>query len=187
VNGCTLHVCRRDIWAGGISLPKLSKLFRSRDDGYYFRLTMGITHVVVCHLLRFRLTFIYGIAKPSRDRMVMFFIGLLLYCLSIPGLNSRISFASISAVIFAFIAGCIWTTWESSNERGLLPDGFHTSITRALPALRPFRTWYRGAVARLGYFKRSVVKSFRNCFHPDDAGSVHSLRLAGPRDGVGRV
>jgi hypothetical protein len=111
----------------------------------------------------------------------MFFIGLLLYCFSISGLNSRISFASISVVMFALTAGCIWTTWESGNERGIL----HTSITRALRPLRPFRTLYRGAVVRLGHFKRSVVKSFRNCFYPDVVGSVHSL--AGPRDGVGRV
>jgi hypothetical protein len=117
----------------------------------------------------------------------MFFIGLLLYCFSISGLNSRISFASISVVMLALTAGCIWATWESGNERGILPDGFHTSITitRALRPLRPFRTLYRGAVVRLGHFKRSVVKSFRNCFYPDVVGSVHSL--AGPRDGVGRV
>jgi len=116
--------------------------------------------------------------------MVMFFVAVFFYCFSISDLRSRISSALISVVALAFIVGCISTVWESRDEGGVLQNGFHAFRARAL---QPLRTFHRGTVARLRYFKGSVVRSFRNCFHSDDVESVHSLALAGPGDGIGRV
>jgi len=106
--------------------------------------------------------------------MVTFFIAVVFYCFSISDLRSRISTALISVVALAFIAGCITIVWESRDEGGVLQNGFHAFRARAL---QPLRTFYRG----------SVVRSFRNCFHSDDVESVHSLAQVGPGDGVGRV
>ena len=140
------------------------------------------SYVISC--LHFRLTFHLWDRCISPDRMVTFFIAVFLYCFSISDLRSRISSALISVVALAFIVGCISTTWESRDEGGVLQNGFHAFRARVL---QPLRTFNRGTVARLRYFKGSVVRSFRNCFHSDDVESVHSLAQVGPGDGVGRV
>jgi len=140
---------------------------------------MGITYVVVRHLLHFHLTFLYRITDTA-DRMLMFFIALFLYCFSISNLRSRISIASISAVMLAFFLVCVWTIWESSDTWGVWLYGFYPSIVRVV---RPMGTLRRGIGARL----RGTVMAIRKFFHSattDNVGSVHEL--GAPRDrGVG--
>jgi len=140
---------------------------------------MGITYVVVRHLLPFHLTFCHQIADIT-NRMLMFFIALFLYCFSISNLRSRISIASISVVMLAFFLVCVWTIWESSDTWGVWLYGFYPSIARVV---RPMGTLRRGIGERL----RGTVMSFRKCFHSvttDNVGSVHEL--GAPRDrGVG--
>jgi len=140
---------------------------------------MGITYVVVRDLLHFHLSFCYQIADIA-NRMLMFFIALFLYCFSISNLRSRISIASISAVMLAFFLVCVWTIWESSDTWGVWLYGLYPSIARVV---RPMGTLRRGVGKRL----RDIVMTFRKCFHSattDNVGSVHEL--GAPRDrGVG--
>jgi len=52
-------------WTVGLPLPDLSKIFRSRTYGYYFQLTVGITHVVVRHLLHSYLSLVEPMTPPT--------------------------------------------------------------------------------------------------------------------------
>src|SRR5579863_7307528 len=117
---------------------------------------MGIACVVVRHLLYFCLTFLYGIAD-SVDRILMFFMALFLFCFSISNVRSRISIASISAVLLAFFLVYMWTIWESSDTWGAWRYGVYPSIARVA---RPMGTLRRGIAARL----RSVITTFCKCF-----------------------
>ena len=131
---------------------------------------MGITYVVVRHLLQFHLTFLCQIANTA-DRMLMFFIALFLYCFSISNLRSRISIASISAVMLAFFLACVWTIWESSDTWGVWLYGVCPSIAR---------------LARdIARCLRSAVMTFRKSFHSATTDNVRRMpdsELAVPRD-----
>ena len=55
----------------------------------------------------------------SLDRMVIFFIALLLYCFSISNTSTR-TFVAISSVILATLIGwCIRTAWESTEDEDI--------------------------------------------------------------------
>ena len=131
---------------------------------------MGITYVVVRHLLQFHLTFLCQIANTA-DRMLMFFIALFLYCFSISNLRSRISIASISAVMLAFFLACVWTIWESSDTWGVWLYGVCPSIAR---------------LARdIARCLRSAVMTFCKSFHSATTDNVRRMpdsELAVPRD-----
>jgi peptidoglycan/LPS O-acetylase OafA/YrhL len=131
---------------------------------------MGITYVVVRHLLHFNINFLCQIANTA-DRMLMFFIALFLYCFSISNLRSRISIASISTVMLAFFLVCVWTIWESSDTWEEWLYGVYPSIARL--------------ACDIAGCLRSAVMTFRKCFHSattDNVGSVPDSELAVPRD-----
>ena len=148
-----------------LSLPDLSKIFRSRTDGYCFQLTLGIAYVVVRHLLRSHLSFMESLDTP--DRMLMFYMALFLYCWSISAHGSHIVIVSVSGVLFVFLLACVWTIWESSDgsavRRGTLPSP--SRISRALRAL--YLSCIRGAVV---LFRKCSLSSRTN-----DVGSEHEL------------
>jgi len=105
----------------------------------------------------------------------MFFVALFLYCFSISNLRSRISIASISLVVFAFIVGCLWTIWESSDKWAVWLGGFQvpSHISRALRALHPS--------SRL----RDAAMSFRNCFRSRTTNNTgNEYEMATRRGGV---
>jgi len=106
--------------------------------------------------------FSYGLLTPP-DRMVTFFIALFLYCFSIPTKRTFISIVSSSVIVVVFVAGCICTTWEPSDEGGVWSNRVQPSIRRALHSIRT---------------SARVVKSLRDRFSsdtPNEVGSVHSL------------
>ena len=76
----------------------------------------------------------------------------------------------------ALTVGCIWTTWESGNDRGVWWDGFQPSIVRALQ------------FEHLPSFVLRVIDPLRNrptSRGPDDASGVRvSTEPQGDGDGV---
>ena len=56
------------------------------------------------------------------DRMVIFFIGLLLFCFSISNPLTRIFVAISSVILAALIGWCIRTAWESTEDEDLWRD-----------------------------------------------------------------
>jgi hypothetical protein len=95
---------------------------------------MGIAHVVVCHFLVLSFTFtgIYSNAPPRPNRLVTFSVALLLFGFVISNDWTRIIVAVTSAPVVALTVGCIWTTWETSDDGGVWLYGFQSSLSRAL-------------------------------------------------------
>ena len=52
------------------------------------------------------------------DRMVIFFIALLLFCFSISNVPTRIFVAMMSVLMAALIGWGVWTAWESEEDEG---------------------------------------------------------------------
>lgn len=52
----------------------------------------------------------------SMNRMVIFFIALLLFCFSISNTLTRIFVAISSVLLVVLVGGCIWTDWESTEN-----------------------------------------------------------------------
>ena len=52
----------------------------------------------------------------SVDRMVIFFIELLLFCFSISNHSTRIFVAIMSVLVAALIGWGVWTAWESEED-----------------------------------------------------------------------
>ena len=83
---------------------------------------MGIAYVVVRHLLPFKAlltTSIHGSLSHSRvvvDRMVLFFIGLLLSCFTHSNTSTRISVAVMLVMVACLTVWSILTTWRSDDD-----------------------------------------------------------------------
>ena len=133
---------------------------------------MGITYVVVRHLLHSRLASMES--RDTPDRMLMFYIALFLYCWSISAHGSHIVILSVSGVLLVFLLACVWTIWESSDTWSVWRDGLRvpSRISRALRTLH---------LSRL----RQATVLFRKRFlsYPTNAvGNGHEL--TGHGDGV---
>jgi len=110
------------------------------------------------------------------NRLVTFSVALLLFGFVISNNWTRIIVAVTSAPVVALTVGCIWTTWESGNDRGVWLDGFQPSIVRALQ------------FEHLPSFVLRVIDPLRNrptSRGPDDASGVRvSTEPQGDGDGV---
>ena len=155
-----------------LSLPDLPDVFRSRTDGYCFQPAVGITYVVVRHLLHSHLSFMESRDTRQDVNVLHSPVPLLLEYL-----YSRVThsdFVGIGRVVCVFVGVRVWTIWESSDKWEVWRDGLRvrSRISRALQALH---------LSRL----RNAVVLFRKRFHPystNDVGS--SQELAGRRDGI---
>jgi len=99
--------------------------------------------------------------------MVIFFVALLLQCLYISNLSTRILVGMMAGVVAAFIAGCIRITWDSSRDGS--PDG-RTGLARKLARV----------VARIKHVMHSPCRMYCTyCMShppsPEDVGSIHSM------------
>jgi len=119
----------------------------------------------------FHLTFFHGIADIS-NRMLLSLTAVILYSWSVSNLWSRIVIASILALVFSLLVGCMWTIWESSNGLGVWLDGLRPPISPALGASHV-------TIARL----RDGILSFTNRFHPVTTDNGNGRGLAGRGDG----
>jgi len=97
---------------------------------------------------------------------------MILYSWSVSNLSSRIAIASILALVFSLLVGCMSTIWESSDGLGVWLDGLRLPIS---PALRASHV----TIARL----RDGILSFRNRFHTVTTDNGNERELDGPRDG----
>jgi len=106
--------------------------------------------------------------------MVIFFIALLLQCLYISNLSTRISVGTMAGGVAAFITGCIRVTWDSRPDGS--PDG-RTGLACKLAR----------AVARIKHVMHSPRRmSCTYCTSlppPEDVGSIHLMtdRASPPR------
>jgi hypothetical protein len=140
-------------------------MVRYRTDGYCFQLTVGITYVVVRHLLRSHLIFMELLDTP--DRMLMFSVALFLYCWSISTHGSHIVILSVSGVLFAFLWACVWTICEFSYTWAVCLGGLRV----------PSRDSRAPQASHLSCFRGAVVL-FRKCFlscSTNAVGSEHEL------------
>ena len=103
---------------------------------------------------KFHLNFFHGIADIS-DRMLLFLAAVILFSWSVSNLRSRIFVASILALVFSLLVGCMWTIWDSSGGLGV---------------------WLHGL--------RDGIMSFRNCFYIVTTDNGSERELADPGDGV---
>jgi hypothetical protein len=105
---------------------------------------VGVTYVVVRHL-KFPPRFTI-MKPPSVDRMVIFFIALLLFCFEISNLATRISVSIMSALVTALVIWCIWTAWESNDDESVWQESLivfqraRSNLFKRVKGLNPFRT-----------------------------------------------
>ncbi|KAI0250623.1 hypothetical protein BJV78DRAFT_1217439 [Lactifluus subvellereus] len=104
----------------------------------------------------------------ATDRMVIFFIALLLLCFSISNISTRIFVSVMSVMMAPLVVGCVLTSWRTSDDSiGLWHD--------SLVVLRRSRD---GVLTHLKHF---ALGAFRlHCARPtphppDDDGSTHSM------------
>ena len=147
-------------------------MVRYRTDGYYFQLTVGITYVVVRHLLHSHLIFMELLDTPNR--MLMFFIALFLYCWSISAHGSHIVIVSVSGVLFVFLWACVWTIYEFSYTWAVWLGGLRVPSCNSRALRASILSCFRGAVVL-----------FRKCIPSRSTNAVSSEHeLADRRDGV---
>ena len=72
------------------------------------------SYVISC--LPRRCSRITYINHPSDNRMVTFFVALLLFCVSISNFPTRIFVSIASALLATLIVWCIQTAWESTED-----------------------------------------------------------------------
>jgi hypothetical protein len=141
VDDRTLHVCRPEFWAVGISKPELSKGLRSRGNGDRFQSPMGVALVVVRHLLTQAITFTsFTESFRSPDRMVTFSAALLLFCFVISNLWTQLFVALTSFPLLIFTLCCLWMCWDSSSDGGTVPAHlkFLPNVVQSLRIRAPF-------------------------------------------------
>ena len=110
------YMCRPEFWAVNVSLSELSKDPRSRGHGDNFQSPMGVTPVVVRHLLSQAIAFASLMESfRSPDRMVTFSVALLLFCFVISNRWTQLVVALTSFPLFAFTLWCLWMCWDSSS------------------------------------------------------------------------
>jgi len=119
----------------------------------------------------FHLIFFYGIADIS-NRMLLSLTAVLQYSWSVSNLRSRIVIASILALVFSLLGGCMWTIWESSSGLRVWLDDLRQLVP---PALRVSRV----TIARL----RDEISLFTNRFHPVTTDNGNGRGVVGPGDG----
>jgi len=105
--------------------------------------------------------------------MLLSLTAVILYSWSVSNLSSRIVIASILALVFSLLVGCILTIWESSNGFGVWLDGLRLPVP---PALRASHVTIAGL--------RDGILSFTNRFHPVTTDNGNGRGLAGPGNGV---
>jgi hypothetical protein len=97
------------------------------------------------------------------NRMVIFFIALLLFCFTISNIQTRIFVCVSSVMMSPLVAACIVTSWRSSDDEELWQD--IPTVLRRL--LRPFTHFKQLASCPLTFpFAQPT---------PDDVRSVHSM------------
>jgi len=80
------------------------------------------------------------------DRMVIFFIALLLFCFRISNLATRICVSIMSTLVAALILWCIWTAWESTESEDVRRDSLivfrrtRSNLFKRVKDSNPFRT-----------------------------------------------
>jgi hypothetical protein len=146
-------------------------MVRHRTDGYCFQLTVGITYVVVRHLLHSHLIFMELLDIP--DRMLMFSMALFLYCWSISAHGSHIVIVSVSGVLFVFLWACVWTICEFSYTWAVWLGGLRVPSCIFL-APRALYLYFRDVAVS---FCKRLLSSSTNA-----VGSEHELPDRG--DGV---
>jgi hypothetical protein len=102
---------------------------------------VGVTYVVVRHLkFPSRLTFM----RPL-DRMVIFFIALLLFCFSISNRATRIAVSIMSVLVAVLIIWCIRATWETTEGEDVWRDNLNvfrrarSNLFKRVKDFNPFR------------------------------------------------
>jgi hypothetical protein len=103
--------------------------------------------------------------SPPRvmNRMVIFFIALLLFCFTISNMPTRIIVCVSSVMMSPLVAGCISTSWRSSDDGELWEDNL-TALKRLL-----------GPFAHLKQLLSSPLASPFAQPTPDDVRSMHSM------------
>ena len=103
----------------------------------------------------------------SLDRMVIFFIALLLSCFTISNTSTRSVVAVMSTLVAALIMWCIRTAWESTDD----PDVWHKNLF----ALRRTRDSLFKRVKELG---RDIAGPFSTRRPQGDVPSMHSISMS---------
>jgi hypothetical protein len=77
--------------------------------------------------------------------MVTFFIALLLFCIRISNLATRVSVSIASVLVVALIIWCIWTAWESTDGEDVWRDSLavlrrtRSNLFKRVKDFNPFR------------------------------------------------
>jgi hypothetical protein len=113
-------------------------------------------------------SFTFAIPSPPTldDRMVMFFIALLLYSFYYSNTSTRIFVAVASAMLAALTGWCIGRAWESSDGREVWFSSLLPSIARALS---------HACVKCHNLFVVISRRGHPSSHAPDHAESVHSM------------
>jgi hypothetical protein len=111
----------------------------------------------------FQLTFTAStLTSPVVNRMAMFFIALLLFCFTISNAPTRIIVCVSSVMMSPLVAGCILTSWRSSDDGELWQNSL--TLKRLL-----------GPFAHLKQLLSSPLASPFAQPTPDDVRSMHSM------------
>jgi hypothetical protein len=104
---------------------------------------------------------IHGITCPPwmMDRMVIFFIALLLYCFNISNMSTRISVSVSSVMIAPLVVGCILICRRSSEDGELWQN-----------SLKVLKRSLDGLFAPLKHFRLRPARPNQN-----DVGSTHAM------------
>ena len=112
----------------------------------------------------------------SLDRMVIFFIALLLLCFTISNASTRGFVAVMSALVSALILWCIRTAWESTDDI----DVWHNNLV----ALRRTGDSLFKRVKKLG---RDIVGPFSTRRPQEELRSIRSFAMSERPFDVGGV
>jgi len=103
--------------------------------------------------------------------MLLSLTAVLQYSWSVSNLRSRIIIASILALVFSLLGGCMWTIWESSSGLRVWLNDLRLLVP---PALRVSHV----TIARL----RDGISLFTNRFHPVTTDNGNGRGVADPGD-----
>ena len=128
---------------------------------------MGFTDVVVCHLFPPRRYSTHVRELLFLDRMVIFFVALLLLCFTISNTSTRAFVAVMSVLVVALILWGIRTAWESTEDF----DVWHNNLV----TLRRTRD---NLFKRVKKFGRGIVGPFSARRPQEDVRSMRSISMS---------
>jgi hypothetical protein len=136
---------------------------------------------VIPNLPRHYFQLIPGIPPRTADRMVIFFIALMLFCFTISNFSTPISVSVSSVMMALLVVGCILASWRTtSDDRGLWWQNSPVTV------LKRSRDGLSAAIITvITYITSSLLSPLRlrSAAHNHNVGSTHAMTER--QDGVG--